>query len=149
MANDAKVEVQGIKELQRSLKQIDRELPKELAAGLAEASQIVVTAMGPKIPQRSGDAARSVKVKKDQRSASIAVGGSKAPYYPWLDFGGRVGRGRTGKGTGSAYRPVLKEGRYLYPSLREKRPEVNAKVDEVLGKMAEKAGFETEGRADG
>lgn len=141
MAVDAKVEVRGIRDLSRALRDIDRDLPKELASGLAEASEIVADAVRAKMPRRSGRAVGSVKVRKQQRGAALAIGGSKAAYTPWLDFGGKVGRNK------SVRRPFLPEGRYVYPSLREKRDEVNAKVDGVLKRLAEKAGFETKGDA--
>lgn len=140
--DDGKIVVVGIPDLQKALKQIDRDLPKELAAGLAEASQIVLDAAKPKVPRgKTGRAQDSMKVRKQQRGAALAVGGSKAPYFPWLDFGGKVGRNKSVK------RPFIPEGRYIYPTLKEKRPQVAAKVDEVLERLATAAGFETEGDA--
>lgn len=145
MPNDAKIVVTGLPDLQKALKQLDKQLPKELAAGLAEASEIVAKDARAKVPVRSGAAVGSIKVRKQQRAAAIAVGGNKAPYFPWLDFGGQIG-GKSGAASGNrGKRPFLKEGRYIYPSLRNKRPEVAAKIDEVLERMALKAGFETEG----
>ena len=141
MANVAKLEITGIKELQKSLLDVDRDLPKELAAGLAEASEIVAAGTRARMPRRTGRAAESVKVRKQQRGASLAIGGNKAEYTPWLDFGGRVGRNK------SVVRPFLKEGRYVYPTLKDKRPEVEAKVDEVMKRLAERAGFDTKGDA--
>jgi Bacteriophage HK97-gp10, putative tail-component len=141
--DDVGVKVHGIADLQRALRDVDRDLPKELAAGLAEAAEIVASAAAPKVPRRTGAAAASIKVKKQQRAASLAVGGAKAEYTPWLDFGGRVGRGK------SVSRPFIREGRYVYPTLREKDKEVRAKVDEVLERLARAAGFDTEGNASG
>lgn len=135
------IRVSGIRELRDALRQLDRELAKELAAGLAEAAEIVAAAARPKVPSRSGRAAGSIKARKKQTGAAIAVGGAKAPYFPWLDFGGRTGRNK------SVRRPFIKEGRYLYPALSDKNAEVKAKVDEVLERMALKAGFETHGKA--
>lgn len=135
MANDAKVEVRGIKDLSKALREIDKDLPKELGAGLAEAAAIVADAARPKVPQRTGKAAASIKVRKQQRGAALAVGGSKAPYFPWLDFGGKTGRNN------SVRRPFVPGGRYIYPTLADKREQVNAKVDEVMARLAEKAGF--------
>lgn len=145
--DEARIEVRGVKDLQKALRQIDKDLPKELAVGLAEASEIVANAARPLVPRRSGAAAASIKVKKSQRSAQIAVGGSKAEYFPWLDFGGSTGPGHVPgqTGSGAVKRSIIPEGRYIYPTLRKKGPEVKAKIDEVLRKMAVKAGFETTG----
>lgn len=137
--DDAKLTVTGLDDLRRSLREIDRDLPKELAAGLAEAAEIVAHAAQAKMPQRTGRAAASIKVRKSQTSASLATGGTVAPYEPWLDFGGRVGRHK------SAVRPFLRQGRYVYPALRDNSEAVAAKVDAVLERMAGKAGFDTEG----
>jgi hypothetical protein len=136
------MKVDGIRDLQKALREVDRDLPKQLAAGLAEASEIVAGVARAKVPTRSGRAATSIKVKKQQRGAALAVGGSKAPYYGWLDFGGKVGRNKANR------RPFIPGGRYVYPSLREKDAEVKAKVDEVLERLARLAGFATDGRAD-
>lgn len=138
---DDRIEVTGIADLQKALRQIDKDLPKELAAGLAEAAEIVAGAARQKMPSRSGRAVASVKVRKQQRGASLALGGTRAPYAPWLDFGGSVGRHK------SIHRPVVRGGRYVYPALREHDAEVRAKVDEVLERMAKLAGFDTEGNA--
>jgi hypothetical protein len=159
VANDAKVEVRGIRDLRKALKDVGDDAPKELRDGLAEAAEIVASAARLKVPHRSGDAAGSIKVRKQSAAAALAMGGNKAPYYGWLDFGGTVGKGRvaggakkraggaTGGHAGSVKRPWMPEGRYIYPTLREKRKEVDDKVDQVLKTLAEKAGFETHGDA--
>ena len=135
-----KITVKGIPDLQKALRQIDKDLPKELAAGLAEAAEIVVRHAKPLVPRRTGAAQGSMKVRRQQRAAAVVVGGAKAPYYPWLDFGGRVGRNK------SIARPFIKAGRYIYPTLKDRDAEVKAKVDEVLERLAKQAGFETTGR---
>lgn len=141
--DDAKITVVGLPDLRKSLRALDKELPKELAAGLAEAAAIVADAARPKVPARTGRAAASIKVRKSQSAAVLAVGGSQAEYFPWLDFGGAVGRAKSVK------RPFLQGGRYIYPTLKEKNAQVKAKVDEVLERMARQAGFDTSGNAGG
>jgi hypothetical protein len=148
VADDPRIRVIGVKDLQKALRDVDKDLPKELAAGLAEASEIVLNAARPLVPRKSGEAQDSMKVRKQQRGAAIAVGGSKAPHFGFIEFGGTVGRGHVPRsGGGAIKRPFITEGRSIYPSLREKRPEVEAKIDEVLKDMATKAGFETKGKA--
>lgn len=149
--DDAVVRVVGIPDLQKALRQLDKSLPRELAEGLQVAAEIVAAQARPKVPYVSGDAVASIKTRKQQRAAALAVGGSKAPYFPWLDFGGSTGRGHVPKRAGSGAikrewlgKPVG-DGRYIYPSLREKRHEVVEAVDEVLESMAKRAGFETTG----
>jgi bacteriophage HK97-gp10 putative tail-component len=141
VANDARIQVTGLRDLQKGLRQIDRDLPKELRKGLNEVAEVVITAARPLVPRRTGRAQESMKVRSTQRAAQIAVGGTVAPYFPWLDFGGRVGRAK------AVRRPFLKEGRYIYPTLKAKRPELNEKIDEMLRRLAEQAGFDTTGDA--
>lgn len=143
---DEGLKVDGLADLQKALRQIDRDLPRELAVGLAGAAEIVADEARRHVPVLTGKAKASIKVRKSQRAAALAVGGNKAPWYPWLDFGGRVGPGRTGPRTGSVQRDVLRGGRYIYPALETKEDAVKAEVDQVLERLARKAGFEQEGR---
>lgn len=137
--DDATIRVTGIVDLQRALRQMDKDAPKELAAELASVSELVLRKARPKVPHLTGAAQGSMKVKKQQRGAALAVGGSRAEYYPWLDFGGRVGRG------GSVRREVIRGGRYIYPTVAENSAEIKSMVDAVLEKMARRAGFEQVG----
>jgi hypothetical protein len=140
VADEVQIHVKGLKEFQGALRRVDRSLGPELRKALNEAAEIVAGAARPLVPHRSGDAAGSIKVGSTQRAAQIKVGGEAAPYFPWLDFGGRVGPRKT------TQRPFIGRGRYIYPTLAEKRPEVETKIDEALKRLATEAGFETTGR---
>jgi hypothetical protein len=63
-------------------------------------------------------------------------GGSKAPYYPWLDFGGRVGRRH------ATVRPFLEHGRYIYNAYFRSRGEFEKALEGALVDVAERAGLE-------
>jgi hypothetical protein len=128
-----------LREYQRALKKIDRDLGPELRKGLNEAAEIVVRAARPLVPVRTGRAAASMKAGSSQRGAAIKVGGTKAPYFSWLEWGGRVGRNK------SVARPFIPAGRTIYPTLRTRNDEVLAKLDEVIGRLAERAGLDTSG----
>lgn len=148
MADDRAIHVDGLIELQRALKAIEAAAPKELAAGMKEAATIVATATASIVPKRSGKAARSIKPRGSSRGGSIAMGGNKAPYYPWLDFGGSTKVDDRRKGSkGRVARPFITGGRYLYPTIEDKAPEVRAKVDEVMADLIRKHGLETRGKA--
>lgn len=140
MANET-IRVHGIADLQRALRQMDKDAPKELAAELATISDFVLQRARAKVPHLTGAARGSMKVKKQQRGAALAVGGTKAEYYPWLDFGGRVGRNR------SVRRDVIPGGRYIYPTVAQHDDEIKRMVDVVLERMARRAGFQTSGRS--
>ena len=148
---DVKVEVRGIRELAAAFKKIDAELAAQLKTRFLALAQHVVGKAQAKMEFGSGPAAGSVKARGSTRGASIAFGGSAAPYYPWLDFGGSVGKGhQPGKAfSGSVKRTWLGnpagEGRYVYPAISESKPETIAAIDAAIKSAAEGAGFETKG----
>ena len=104
------VKIDGLNEFRNNLKRLDRELPKALRLAFNEAADIVVQGARPGIPSKTGKAKSTVKAKSTQTFSRVSGGGNKAPYYPWLDFGGKVGRNK------SVRRPFLKDGRYIYDS---------------------------------
>lgn len=134
----------GLKEFKAALRQIDSQFGGELRKALNEVAQVVVDQARPQVPRgRTGRARESMKPGSSQNAAQIKVGGTVAPYYPWLDFGGSVGRGhRPGVGnSGSVKRPFIKKGRYVYPTAEAKRDELVGKLDEMLAMLIKKAGF--------
>jgi hypothetical protein len=129
------VQVRGLRDYQKALRDIEPALGPELRKALNEVAEIVASDARSLVPARSGKARSSIKAGSSQRAAQIKVGGTKAPYFPWLDFGGRVGRQKSVK------RPFIQEGRYIYPTLRRRRDDVEEKLFDVLGRLAEHAGL--------
>lgn len=144
---ESKIEVRGIRQLQSALKKIDSELAGELKVSFRKIAETVVSHTQSKVPHRSGRAASSIKAKSSSRGASIAVGGTAAPYYPFLDFGGSTGRGHSpGRaGSGVIKRSFIQGGRYLYPTIAADNQHIKEEVDNVLERLAKSAGFETTG----
>lgn len=142
--------VEGLTELQRSLKAIERSAARELYDGLRDAARIVSRSAASKVPARTGRAASSIKPRATARGASIAFGGPRAPYYPWLDFGGSVGPGHRPRqsGSGAVKRPFIKEGRYVYPTIAAKSDEVLQRVDELMADLIRRHDITTTGRGD-
>lgn len=110
MAATEAIRIAGLREFSRDLKRLDADLPKALRLALNEAAKLVVDDAQPKVPSRSGRARKSMRAASTRTAVRVRAGGKRAPYYPWLDFGGRVGRRQT------VQRAVFKEGRYLYKS---------------------------------
>lgn len=133
---EAKIQVGGLAKLSRGLKAVDADAPKELRIGLNAAAQLLVDKAKPGVPEVSGAARRSMVARSTRTSARVAVGGKKAPYFPWLDFGGQ-GRiaGRP------APREFLREGRYIYPTLRRIRPQIEAQLQESISAVIRRAGL--------
>jgi len=132
------IKIAGIRDFQKQLKAMDRDLPKQLRIALNSASQLVIDYAKPKVPSRSGRARSSLKVRSSQREARIAAGGTRAPYYPFLDFGGSVGPGK------SVHRPFYTEGRYIYPGLRLNRDKITEQLETALTELAKSAGLEVD-----
>lgn len=136
MPGKARVEVEGLKQFTKSLRAMDRELPKGVRIALNQCSDFLIDKARPLIPRRTGAAQASLKARSSQTAVRIAAGGRKAPYYPWLDYGGKVGR------DDSVVRPFFKEGRYLYPTLRKNRDQFTKIMQKALVGVAESAGLD-------
>lgn len=130
------IKVDGLKEFQKALRQMDADLPKQIRIILNQATSVVIDWAVPRIPRRTGRAAGSVKARSSQREARVAMGGNRAPYMPWLDFGGKVGKNR------SVERPFLRKGRYLYAGLAANEDDVTKIMSEGLAALAAGAGVE-------
>jgi len=129
------IRIKGLREFQRNLRNMDRDLPKLLRLALNDAADVVVDAAVPRVPRRTGRAAASLKAKSTQRTSRVAGGSGRAPYYPWLDFGGRVGRKH------SVVRPFFKRGRYLYRAYDDTHDEVERVLRTRLIELAVGAGL--------
>lgn len=134
------IKVEGLKEFGRDLKKLDRDLPKLVRVALNTSAELVAAGTRPKVDRATGRAAGTVRPKSTRTKARVAGGGRRAPYYPWLDFGGRVGRG------GAIRRPFTKDGRYLYPTYRKLRDsgEFQEVMTRELVDVARKAGIEVD-----
>jgi hypothetical protein len=133
-----RIRIDGLKEFQASLRAMDRDLPKQLRVIFNDAMGLIIDWASPRMPSRTGAARRSLKGRSGQRDAKIAMGGRRAAYTPWLDFGGE------GKRPGRpAARPFIRKGRYIYAGLDAKHDEVTEVMSRGMTKLAEDAGLES------
>jgi hypothetical protein len=128
------VKVEGLREFQKALKAMDSDLPKALRLALNDAANVIVDDAKPRVPARSGAARKSVKARSTQKLSRVSGGGNRAPYYPWLDFGGRIPRGPR--------RPFLGNGRYIYNAYFRHRDEFADHIRNGIVKVANQAGLE-------
>ena len=137
MGDVGKIQISGLREFQRALKAMDAGLPKQLRLALNEASKEVIDYAEPRFPHKTGAAAASLKARSSQREARVALGGRRAAYAPWLDFGGegRV-KGRPPK------REFIKSGRYVYKGLEVRRVRITEIMSQALTQLARDAGLE-------
>lgn len=130
------IQVVGLKQFTKALKDMDKELPKTLRLVNNAVANIVVEGAAPEIPSRSGRARRSLKARSTRTAVRIAAGGKRVPYYGWLDFGGSTGINR------SVHRPFYKEGRYIYPTYTASRDRVTDEMIAGYTQLARDAGLE-------
>ncbi|MFR9804616.1 hypothetical protein ACL02T_20370 [Pseudonocardia sp. RS010] len=136
------IRVEGLREFSRSLRRMDADLPKGLREAGNAAAKIVVNAAKPKVPTgpgKGGHAKSSIKAASTRTAARVQGGGKRFPYYPWLDFGGRVGRKR------SIRRPFLREGRYIWAAYAANDERIQEELVDQLKKVAQNAGLGVSG----
>lgn len=132
------IAIEGLAEAARSLRKLDSDLPKGLRLAQNEAGQLIVDHAKPQVPKDSGRAASTIKAKSTRTEGRVVGGSARYPYYPWLDFGGAVGKGDTVR------RPYYSEGRYLYPALAAKREDVQDALLRALLQVCRDAGVDVE-----
>jgi hypothetical protein len=138
------IEVRGLREVSNAFRKVDREIPKGLRGAFLPIAQRVTAAIRVAVStdakNPTGRAAASVRPRASQRGAGVAFGGDAAPYFPWLDFGGRVGR------RGLVVRPYLGyplgDGRYVYPAIEDQREQIGSAAEDAVLSAARAAGFE-------
>jgi hypothetical protein len=132
-----KIKVVGLEEFQRAVRGMDAGAQTMVKKILTEATGVVIDYARPRMPNRTGAARASLKAKQNARTADVSIGGARAPYVPWLDFGGQ-GR-RPGR---PPARPWLKHGRYVYAALDAKRTAVEDILTDGLTQLALDAGLD-------
>lgn len=130
------IKIEGLQRLNRSLRAISKDAPKQLRLVGNEAAELVVDDAKPEVPTMSGTAARSVKAASTRTAAQVKAGGARAPWYPWLDFGGRVGINRSVK------RQFIKRGRYIFPAYVDNRDQIGEKLEKGMTDLIRDAGLE-------
>lgn len=130
------IRIEGLRDFQAALRKMDGESQKQIRLVLNDSIDIIATGARRLVPSRTGRARASIKTQSSQREARIKAGSAKAPYYPWLDFGGSVGR------SNSINRPFLKSGRYIYPTYERRKPWFIERMQEGLDDLIKSAGME-------
>lgn len=133
------VKVAGLNEFRRGLRGIDKGTGKAVRVALNDVAEVFLGFVRPQVPARSGAARGSLRAQSSQSTAKVAAGGPRAPYYAWLDFGGRVGRRKQTR------RPVLAGGRYIYPTLERHRDDIQSAMLKALAQLAQTNGVDVDG----
>jgi hypothetical protein len=137
--SDGAIQVEGLAQFRRSLKELDKNAPKALRIAFNNSAEVIVDEARPKVPVGpTGRARNAIKLRSTQAEARIAGGSKKVPYYPWLDFGGKAGRGR------KMVRPFLKHGRYIYDAYFRRRDDFQANLSDELNAVVRQSGMDVD-----
>jgi hypothetical protein len=132
---DIRIEVDNLRHIRSGLARLADEAPEALQETLDYSADLLVRTTLPKVPRVSGAARGSIRATSGSQSSRVTAGGPDAPYFAWLDLGGRAGRNL------SVLRPVIREGRYLYPSLREITPDVDREIEQSMDRAIRNGGL--------
>jgi len=124
------VQIDGLRELQKTLKTAPPGIKKLFNQEMKGVAAEITSAIKAQMPEDSGAAKRSVKPSYVGGWLAIRAGGSSAPYYPWLDFGGTLHA--QGDRTNTQHRPFFKKGRWIYPTIERRRDAIHAKALDVV-----------------
>ena len=143
MAGVQVVRIEGLKEVNRALKDMGNGLDREFKVEAKGVAEIVAREARSNVPTVSGKAKGSIRAGAESKGAYVAGGKKSVPYYSWLDFGSRKplsGRPRSvGPWKGSGKGPD--KGRFIYPALTANRGEVEKRTKRAVKVAKKKAGF--------
>lgn len=143
--NNTSIKIEGLKDFQRDLRAIDKDLPKELRKANLQAAEVIAEGAKASFASRGGVApkvAPSVKALAQQRNASVKIGGKAYPFAGGAEFGG----GKYGKGNPTArgghttqFEAFRQSGYSLWPTLKDKSDEVVEAYGKALDRLTKKA----------
>lgn len=136
------IRVEGLGELRRALAGMESGANRELRVVLNQAADLVVDGAQRRVPVKSGKARKSIKKRSTQTQARVVAGGTKAPYFGWLDYGGKVYR--HGKDHKPNQRRFYAGGRIIYPAFDAERARVNEVLSEGLARLVRENGLEVD-----
>lgn len=136
MADESGIVVEGLRELQATLRAVSNDLPRELRKAHKEAAETARDAARSRAPRRSGRLVNSIAARAEQRSASVKGGGARVPYFGFIDYGGSVGRNN------SVHRPFIRTGRIIYPAVAEKRADIFGNYERAINALLREAGLQ-------
>lgn len=131
------VKVEGLRELSKALRNVDKDLPKELQKAAKTAAEAVADKTRASFAGRGGVApkvAPSVKALASQRAAHVRIGGSAYPYAMGAEFGSLAFKQFDpwrGSGPGSGYS--------LFPTIRAMRDEITDAFGDALADAMRRA----------
>lgn len=131
----APIEIEHLSELQSAIKRAQDDLPKAMETFLEAAAKITADEAQGIVPRGPSGAARASLRAVGPR---VTGGGSSAPYFGWLEFGGRTGIKK------SVERRFVPGGRYVWPKFDANRKKYIGLLDEQVADTVRAAGLEVQ-----
>ena len=135
------IEVHGLREFRRELRQAGQQFPRELRQANRDAAEVVVPEVrrrAPKGPHQGGGnvqpIAASVRAGGTQRAGYVAVGGARSPHAPVYEF-----KGATLPRHASEARTQVTAQPYIYPAIEAKADEVVEVYGQALDRLTKRA----------
>lgn len=134
------IEVHGLAQLNRALRELDSDLPKELRSTNKKVAEKVASGARGRAQSLGGVAAHvapSLRATAGVRSAGVAGGGAAYPMFGGAEFGSyRYPQFKPWRGNGSD------AGYFLYPEIRDEAPNIEDEYREALNDLIRKAGLD-------
>lgn len=134
MAQQARIQVEGLKRLQRALKKAGADdLLAMLKEANTEAALSVESAARPNVPTRTGRLVGSLRSSGTARAGVVRIGKARVPYAGPVMFGwpSRPDKGRRWRGG------PIKPNPFLYDALDRRRAEVEALYLQRIERLAD------------
>lgn len=137
------IQVEGLAQLSRVLRDMDKDLAKELRQTNKKAAEIAADAARSRALSLGGSAAKgapTIRATAGVRSASVGFGGTSAPWMGGSEFGAnREGQRHRSTGTYVGYRQFdvwrgsgRTAGYFVYPSIRDNEGRIVEHYQEAL-----------------
>jgi hypothetical protein len=131
-----RIEVHGLRELRRALKQAEDRSPKELQLANKRAAALVAIEARRRAPTgphqgggNVGSIVASIKSQATTGKGVVAFGGQRAPHAPPTEFGGTLRRHASSSRTRVQKRP------FIYPAIEAAQPRVLEEYERSLIKL--------------
>lgn len=136
MADHLTFAVTGADDLRRALRATSDGLDEHVRAQFLDQARMVAADAAGHVPRQSGAARATVDAVILDQAATIVGGGGRVPYFPWLEYGGRVGRHQ------SVRRPFVRDGRYIGRAVDAAFADIEAAAARGVADAARGAGLE-------
>lgn len=137
MDSAAKIEVHGLRELQKVARQAGAQFAKELRTGQKALAETIVAgaqSRASSLPGKAGSSfAAGLKAKGEQRNAKVVLDGTKAPTLLGDEFGAKRFH-QFEAWRGNQYTDPLSQGvgYALHPELRAEREQIMRAYEEMV-----------------